>query len=175
MNKPEPIIDRVTIGRIVGVHGVRGALKIHSYAESLEIFQPGAMIWVSIAGSRENKYEIEWIKPHSRGALLALNTISARDQAKTLVGADLQIEKAALPVLETGVFYWYELIGLQVFTTDDRYIGRLVSIIRTGANDVYVVKNDRTEILIPALESVVKVIDIDANSMRVDLPDGLEE
>ena len=100
---------------------------------------------------------------------------SARDQAKTLVGADLQIEKAALPVLETGVFYWYELIGLQVFTTDDRYIGRLVSIIRTGANDVYVVKNDRTEILIPALESVVKVIDIDANSMRVDLPDGLEE
>jgi 16S rRNA processing protein RimM len=58
---------------------------------------------------------------------------------------------------------------------DDRYLGRLDSIIETGANDVYVVKNDRREILIPALKSVVQAIDIEANLMRVDLPDGLEE
>jgi len=159
----------------VGLHGVKGTLKIHLFAESLEIFQPGAMITISTADGREKDFEIDWIKPHSRGALLALNNISDRDQAKTLVGADLQIEKTALPELETGVFYWYELIGLQVFTTDDRYIGRLESIIETGANDVYVVKNEDGEILIPALKSVVQSIDIAANSMRVDLPDGLEE
>lgn len=175
MNKPEPINDRVTIGKIVGVHGVKGTLKIHSYAESLEIFQPGAMISVSTSDGREEGYEIDWIKPHSRGALLALNNIRDRDQAKTLIGADLQIEKAALPDLETGIYYWHELIGLQVFTMDDRYLGRLDSIIETGANDVYVVKNDRREILIPALKSVVQAIDIEANLMRVDLPDGLEE
>ncbi len=159
----------------MGVHGVKGTLKIHSYAESLEIFQPGAMISVSTSDGREESYEIDWIKPHSRGALLALNNISDRDQAKTLIGADLQIEKAELPDLETGIYYWHELIGLQVFTMDDRYLGRLDSIIETGANDVYVVKNDRREILIPALKSVVQTIDIEANLMRVDLPDGLEE
>ncbi|MGD8343982.1 MAG: ribosome maturation factor RimM [Desulfobacterales bacterium] len=175
MNKSEPIKDRVAIGKIVGVHGVKGTLKIHSYAESLEIFQPGTMISVSTSDGKENDYEIDWIKPHSRGALLALNSISDRDQAKTLVGADLQIEKAKLPELEAGVYYWYEMIGLQVVTIDDRYLGRLESIIETGSNDVYVVKNDRREILIPALKSVVQVIDIDANLMRVDLPDGLEE
>ena len=175
MNKQEPIADRVTIGKIVGVHGVKGTLKIHSYAESLEIFQPGDRISVSTSEGREKDYEIDWIKPHSRGALLALNNISDREQAMTLIGADLQIEKAVLPELETGVYYWYELIGLKVFTIDDRYLGRLESIIETGANDVYVVKNDRSEILIPALKSVVQAIDIEANSMRVDLPDGLEE
>jgi 16S rRNA processing protein RimM len=175
LNKPEPIKDRVVIAKIVGVHGVKGTLKIHSYAESLEIFQPGTIISVSSADGRKKDYEIEWIKPHSRGALLALGSISDRDQAMTLIGAELQIDKAALPELETDVFYWYELIGLQVFTINDRYLGRLESIIETGANDVYVVKKDRREILIPALKSVVQVIDIKANLMRVDLPDGLEE
>ena len=159
----------------MGVHGVKGTLKIHSYAESLEIFQPGAMISVSTADGREKDHEIDWIKPHSRGALLALESITSRDQAKTLIGADLQIEKASLPELETGVYYWYELIGLKVFTIDERYLGRLQSIIETGANDVYVVRDDDREILIPALESVVKAIDIEANVMRVNLPDGLEE
>ena len=101
--------------------------------------------------------------------------IDSSDQAKNLVGAELIIEKAALPELEAGVYYWYDLIGLDVFTTENRYLGRLASIIETGANDVYVVKDDVREILIPALQSVVQSIDIDANIMRVELPDGLEE
>ncbi len=175
MNKPEPIKERVIIGKIVGVHGIKGILKIHSYAESLEIFAPDTIITVSTPDGSQKGYDIDWIKPHSRGALLALKNVNNRDQAKTLVGADLQIEKAALPELETGVYYWYELIGLKVLTTDDRYLGRLESIIETGANDVYVVKNDEREVLIPALESVVQTIDIESNLMRVDLPDGLEE
>jgi 16S rRNA processing protein RimM len=85
------------------------------------------------------------------------------------------IEKAKLPALEAGVYYWNDLIGLKVFTTEDQYLGRLESIIETGANDVYVVKGDAREILIPALKSVVHTIDIDAKIMRVELPDGLEE
>ena len=175
MNKPEPIKDFVTIGKIVGAHGVTGTFKIHTYAESLAVFRPGARVSVSTSDGRTKDYEIDWIKPHSRGALLALSDISNRDQAKTLIGAELQIQKAALPVLETGVYYWHELIGLQVFTIADRYLGRLESIIETGANDVYVVRSDHGEILIPALKSVVQAIDIKANLMRVDLPEGLEE
>ena len=175
MNKADPIEDRVIIGMIVGVHGVKGTVKIHSYAESLDIFEPGMIISVSSPDSAEKGHEIDWIKPHSRGALLALKGIDSRDQAKKLIGFNLQIEKAKLPQLDTGVYYWYDLIGLKVFTTDDRYLGRLDSIIETGANDVYVVKDDDSEVLIPALESVVHKIDIEANLMRVDLPAGLED
>lgn len=175
MNKPQSINDRVIIGKIVGVHGNKGTLKIHSYAESLQIFEAGAFIAINIPDSGERDYEIDWIKPHSRGALLALKNVKNRDQAETLIGADLIIEKVALPELEAGVYYWYDLIGLKVFTTDGRYLGTLESIVETGANDVYVVKDDVREILIPALESVVRSIDTDTKVMRVELPDGLEE
>ncbi len=175
MNKLQSIKDRVIIGKIVGIHGIKGTLKIHSFAESLEIFEPNTKITVSNPDGSEDVHEIEWIQPHSRGALLALKEIDNRDQAKHLVGAELMIEKAALPELEAGVYYWYDLIGLNVFTTEDRFLGRLESIIETGANDVYVVKDDAREILIPALQSVVRSIDIDAKIMRVELPDGLEE
>jgi 16S rRNA processing protein RimM len=167
--------DRVIIGKIVGVHGVKGTVKIHSYAESLEIFEPGASIALCYPDGSEEDFEIDWIKPHSRGALLALKNVNHREQAKTLVGADLQIEKTTLPELETGVYYWYDLVGLKVFTNKNRYLGRLESIIETGANDVYVVKKEDREVLVPALNSIVQSIDIDSGIMRVELPDGLEE
>jgi len=86
---------------------------------------------------------------------------------------------ASLEVLEEGVYYWSDLIGLSVFTVDDTYIGRVTSIIQTGSNDVYVVTNDDGEkpadILIPALEWVVLDIRLDQKIMRVDLPEGLQD
>ncbi len=163
------------IGKIVGVHGLTGTFKIQSYAESLDIFKAGTIVTARTPDGSENGYEIDWIKPHSRGALLALKGVTHRDQAKTLLGSDLHIEKAALPELEADAFFWFDLIGLNVFASDGRYLGRLDAIIETGAHDVYVVKNDRKEILIPALKSVVRDIDIEAKVMRVELPDGLED
>ncbi len=174
MNKPDPQKYLVLIGKIVAVHGVKGALKIQSYAGSLDIFKSGTIVTVRRPDGSEDDYEIDWIKPHSRGALLALKNLTHWDQAKKLVGSDLHIEKAALPELETGAYFWFDLIGLNVFTSDDRYLGRLDSIIETGANDVYVVKDADKEILIPALQSVVRAVDIEAKIMRVELPDGLE-
>ena len=78
-----------------------------------------------------------------------------------------------MPDLEEGDYYWFDLIGLDVFGIDQKYLGRLESIIQTGSNDVYVVKKDDTEILIPALESVVQKIDLKNRRMQVDLPEGL--
>jgi 16S rRNA processing protein RimM len=175
LNKSAPEKDLVLIGKIVGAHGLGGTSKIQSYAESLEIFESGTTLLVRRPGGVENRYEIDWIKAHSRGALLALKEVAGRDQAKSLIGSELYVDKATLPKLEAGTYYWFDLIGMSVFTADDRYIGRLDSIIETGANDVYVVKNADKEILIPALESVVCSIDIESKIMRVELPEGLEE
>ena len=163
------------IGRIVGAHGVKGTNKISVYVDSLTIFEPGTDLLVRSSDGNENSHEISWVKPHSRGALLALKDITSREQAKALIGSEIFIQRTRLPKLEDGAYYWFDLIGLEVYTTDNQYLGRLDSIIETGANDVYVVKNNDREILIPALKSVVQAIDIEANLMRVELPDGLEE
>ena len=69
--------------------------------------------------------------------------------------------------MEAGTYYWFDLIGVNVYTSDNRHLGSIASIIETGANDVYVVKDADREILVPALESVVQSIDIESKIMRV--------
>ena len=88
-------------------------------------------------------------------------------------GAGLYIEKSRLPSLEDGHFYWFELIGMEVYTDDGRFLGRLASIVPTGSNDVYVVQHAGRETLVPALASVVKRVDTTARRMEVILPEGL--
>lgn len=167
----------ILIGKIVGVHGVQGNLKVYSYAESLSVFEPGGSILAVNPQGLEQTHTIKWVKPHHRVLLLSLEGIESRNLAEILIGSELFIEKARLPELEDESYYWFDLIGISVFTSDGDYIGRIESIMPTGSNDVYVVKNpDKdhdNEVLIPALESVVLEIDLEHKTMRVDLPEGL--
>jgi 16S rRNA processing protein RimM len=165
------------IGKIIGAHGVKGALKVYSYAESFSIFKPGIRIHLKNTNTTEKTYLIRWAKPYKRILRLCLQGISTRDQAESLVGSEMFIERAKLPRLDNGTYYWADIIGLSVFTKNGRYLGRVESIIPTGSNDVYVVKDTKvdssTEILIPALEAVVMAIDVEHKIMHVDLPEGL--
>jgi len=163
----------VRIGKILKAHGLKGAVKVYPYGGSPEIFETDLGIVAVHKDGTEKTYTVRWVKPGNRVVLLALSGIDSRDQAETLIGSELYIDKASLPVLEEGTWYWFDIIGLDVYTTDDEYIGRVESIIPTGGNDVYVVKNGDIETLIPALEWVVLSIDTAGKTMRVDLPEGL--
>ena len=163
----------VLIGKIVGAHGIKGTHKIRSYAESLSVFKPGRLILIRNDRDREASYTINWVKPHTGTPLLSLEGVTDRSQAEALIGGELFIRKSELPELDEETFYWFELIGIKVYTAEEKYLGRIESIIETGSNDVYVVKNEETEVLIPALESVVLNIDVEQNIMRVQLPEGL--
>ncbi len=167
----------LVVGKVIGAHGINGNLKVRSYAESETVFKPGRSILVTKAGQIDKRYLIQWAKPHGKTMLLSLKGIDDRNTADCLVGAEFFIERTSLPELEQGCYYWIDLIGLSVVSTDDQYIGCIESIIPTGSNDVYVVKNHEKdndhEILIPAIESVVLNIDFKNKIMRVDLPEGL--
>lgn len=165
------------IGKIVGAHGVKGNVKVYSFVESLSLFEQESSILVVSAKGSEKIFKIKWIKPHGRVVLLSLEGIESRDLAETLIGSELFVKRDSLPKLVDGSYYWFDIIGLAVFTNDEKYIGRVESIIPTGSNDVYVVKDaqkDRdNEILIPAIESAVLEIDLEQKRMIVDLPEGL--
>jgi 16S rRNA processing protein RimM len=165
--------DYVLIGEIVGVHGIKGANKLRSYAQSLSLFKPGGAIAVRHRGGQEEDLEIKWVKAHTGNALISFEGITGRGQAESLTGAELFVSKDQLPELEKDSYFWFDLIGMAVFTTKDEYLGRLESIIETGSNDVYVVQDGKKEVLIPALESVVIDVDIEAKRMQVELPEGL--
>ena len=165
------------IGKIIGAHGVNGVVKVFSYAESSSRFVSGLMLHIRGDEGAEKTVKIKWAKPHTRAILLSLEGITNRDQADALLNTDLFISRELLEEPEAGAFYWSDLLGLSVFDMADEYIGRVTSIIETGSNDVYVVtyrrKGQHKEVLVPALEWVVKEIDLGKKMMRIDLPEGL--
>ncbi|QTA79756.1 Ribosomal maturation factor [Desulfonema limicola] len=166
--------DYLLIGKIVGVHGLKGVLKIVSFAESLSFFIPDSELILKHAGHEQQTCIVKWSKPHKQqNVLLCLYGIDNCTQAESLIDYELFVEASCLPELEQGTYYWKDLIGLWVFTEDETFLGELVSIMPTGSNDVYVIKDRDKEILIPALESVVLNINLEDQIMQVRLPEGL--
>ena len=159
------------MGRIVGAHGLKGTIKVYSYAESSSVFKAGSMIRIRKPTGSEKTYKIKWVKPLAKEVLLSLGGIENCNLAEVLIGSELFVKKTSLPELEDGTYYWFDIIGLSVFSTEGEYIGIVESIIPTGSNDVFVVKDKENEILLPALESVVLEIDFKSKRMRVALPE----
>ena len=166
--------DRILpIGKIVGVHGLKGEVKAISSAESLGPFHPGKRILVKYQDGDHRPLTIKKAQPYKQILRMAFDGIDDRDAAETLVGKELCIRRSDLPETESDSWYWFDLIDLDVFTREDVYIGRVAEMIETGSNDVFVVRNGDAEILIPAIASVVIAIDLETRRMHVDLPEGL--
>lgn len=166
--------DTVIIGKIVGVHGIKGYVKVHCEAESFSVFAPGHTVIVRNSKGGSRVMEIVDARPQGRKQLLLLKGISDRNLAETLPGSDLLVEKSSLPDLEPDTYYWSDIAGMSVISVVGRHVGTVTSLIETGSNDVYVVQTpDAGEILIPAIASVVLEIDLNRKIMRVDLPEGL--
>jgi 16S rRNA processing protein RimM len=166
--------DFIAIGKIVGAHGIHGAVKVYSYSGSFSVFETGIRLYLkNDPDSTGSCYTIKAITPHSRFSLVLFEGIDSRSLAHSYKGYEIFIEKAKLPELEEKTYYWDDIIGLYVYTTNGDCLGNVDSIIQTGSNDVYVVKNEGKETLIPALESVVLNIDLNKKAIIVKLPEGL--
>jgi 16S rRNA processing protein RimM len=167
----------LVIGEVVGIHGIRGVIKVRSYAESPDIFLPDTPVFLGGAQGEKKRYTIQWVKPHKKGLLMALDGVTECGRAGALVGALVYIDTAVLPELGDDTYYWFELIGMSVFTEENDYLGKVESIIPTGSNDVLVVKDPAKgpeyEVLVPALAAVVQSVDVDEKRIRVTLPEGL--
>jgi len=169
--------ELIQIGKIIGAHGIAGAVRVYSYAESPECFaQQRTLVLVDGRGVTQLR-KIEWSQPYKQVVRLVLEGIRHRDQADAMAGWGVYIAKKDLPPLEADSYYWSDLIGISVFTTEGEHLGVVEQIIPTGANDVYVVKTPPghavKEILLPAIASVVIEIDVPGRRMRVQLPEGL--
>lgn len=166
------------MGKIVAAHGIRGAVKVHSYAESAQSYIDQEHLLLIDPSGREHRHTVLWAKAHRNSVRLALEAVTTRTAAEALAGFEIWIPKESLPPLQDDdTYYWFDLIGMAVYDTDRGYLGQLDEIIETGANDVYVVRTPRDfpvkEILLPAISSVVIDIDLPEKRMTVTLPEGL--
>jgi len=161
----------------MGAHGIHGAVKVRSYAESMDCFtQPEGLTMLDTAG-RQSQCAVLWVRPYKNGICLAFEGVTTRSQAEALAGCELLIPRKSLPPLDEDTHYWIDLIGMSVYTTDRECLGRITDVIATGANDVYVVTTTEgypvKEILLPAIASVILEVDAAGQKMVVELPEGL--
>lgn len=165
----------LVIGQIVAPHGIRGEVRVEVMTDVPERFGSGAKVFLSDtpAGAEAVQVAIETSRPHQGRMLVKLAKVSDRSAAEQLRGHYLLIPEAEAAPLGEHENYVHDLIGLQVVTTADELLGNLVEVIFTSANDVYVVRGDAGEILVPALRSVVLAVDLNAHRMTVALPEGL--
>ncbi len=164
---PEP--NFFIVGRVLRGWGIRGDLKIAPFTDRPEDFKQYRAIWL---GPQQTRYEVKSFRPYQGNWLLHLVGVESRAEAELLHGQEILIETAQRQRQE-GEFYAREVIGLRVRTVDGEELGEVTEILVTGANDVYVVKGPRGEILLPARVEVVKGIDVEAGIMTVELLPGL--
>lgn len=166
MNKDEII----PVGRITGVHGIKGEIKVSLYGD-LEGFEWNA---VFITGkNRTEERRVLRARPHKGALIFALDGCSTRNDAETLVGLEISLREADLPALSEDEYYYSDLVGMDVWSDDGRHLGSITGVFPTGSNDVLEVKGDFGEVLIPAIEETVLNVDIENRRVTVKLLEGL--
>jgi 16S rRNA processing protein RimM len=157
----------VAIGRITSLHGIKGELRVMPLTDFPERFDAGAEVWLD--GRPLRVHRRRW---QGKEMIVSLEGIDTRDQAEAVRGKELMAPSPTQ--LDEGVFYQHDIIGLQAVTPAGETLGRISEVISTGSNDVYVVVGDRGELLLPALDDVVREVDVANGRIVVELLEGLE-
>lgn len=160
---------RVLVGRIVGLYGVQGWLKVESWTEPrMQIFRYQPWLLSKAPGTET---EIEGVKGRTqgKGIVAYLPGVEDRETAAALVGQDIYVTREQLPPPGKDEYYWVDLEGLEVVTIDNVVLGRVTHVFATGANDVVVVRDGERERLIPFVQgSYVRSVDLSGGRMVVD-------
>ncbi len=157
----------VTVGRVSGVFGVKGWLKVQSYTEPRDNIVRFD-VWTLRMNGAERLFEVEDGQGQAGKVAAKLRGIDDPDRAREWVGADIVIERERLPKTRTDEFYWTDLEGLEVRTTAGLTLGRVAHLLATGANDVLVLDGTPERLIPFVLGSVVKQVDLEAGLIVVD-------
>ncbi len=159
--------ELVSVGKVSGIFGVRGWIKVYSYTETREnilTYSP----WTLTKGKESKEVRVIDGRRHGKTVVACLEGLNDRDKAAELNGWDILIHADQLPKAGHGEYYWADLVGLQVKTVDGKDLGTVEQMLETGANDVVVVAGER-ERLIPFLQGQTIInIDLISGEMLVD-------
>lgn len=163
---PATVPARVVIGGVVGIHGIRGWVKIHAYTRERSGIADYP-VWQLGRDDNWHEFSVEDVRAQGAGLAAKLAGIDTREAAAALMGLDIAVPVNALPALPAGEYYWAQLQGLAVENLAGVAFGTVSHLFATGANDVMVVKGER-ERLIPYIRDVVLAVDLGARRIRVD-------
>jgi len=161
-------LEYFTIGQVLAPWGLEGKLKVEVITDFPHRLAPRSQFYVdrqpmTIAGT-------SW---HKGKAIIKLEGIDSVEQAEKLRGKTLEIHHRQLETLPEGQYYHFQLIGLEVWTTEGKRLGKVIRVLSAPSNDNYVVSGEKGEILIPAIEDVVKSVDLESGRITIEAIEGL--
>jgi len=165
-------IEHIRIGKIVNTQGNRGALRVFPLTDYPERFLNMTKVKVALE-DQITEYHIEQASFHKKFVIIRFKEIRDMNQAMELKNGFLVVDREDLTPLPKDNYYIFQLIGMDVFDVCGDRLGALSEVIRTGANDVYVVETGAKPLLLPALKQVVLSIDVTKGRMVVKTPEGL--
>ena len=166
------MIDRqVIVGRVSGLFGVRGWVKIYSFTDPIEnIFRysPWHLRKENQSEKNARDYEVVDSRRQGKGLIAQFSGIDDREKAVDLVGAEIFVERRQFAGTAPGEHYWADLVGLPVETVDGKSLGLVDSLFATGANDVLVIEGDQRYLVPFIAGQVVKDVDMEAGKIVVE-------
>lgn len=162
------------IGEIVNTHGVKGEVRIKQITHFIERFDEGSTVYLKDQSENFIPLTIESSRQHQHLLLVRFEQYDTLEEVEVLKGLTLHIKEEQLTELDPGEYYYHEIIGCTVYSTDDELIGIVDSILAPGANDVWVVKDEKDrEYLIPYIADVVKKVDVEQKRIKIEVMEGL--
>ena len=156
------------VGKISGVFGIKGWIKVFSFTghrEDILKYSP----WLLKKNDSVKTVEVIVGQLQSKGVVAQLKGVNDRNEAEALIGWDIFIDYAKLPPAKHDEYYWSDLIGLQVEKTEGIVLGVIDSLLETGANDVIIVQGEERQHAIPFIrQHTILEVDLTARKMRVD-------
>ena len=161
------------IGQIVNTFGIKGFVKVNPFVDDISRFDDLKNVFVK-SNKNLKELEVEEVKYHKNMVLLKFKGIDRVEEAELLRNSYLEVDRENAIELQEGEYFIADLLGLNVVTEQNEFLGKLEDIFNTGSNDIYVVKSeDGKQLLLPAISEVIKEINLKQGKIVVHLLEGL--
>ena len=160
--------EYITIGTIISPWGLQGHIKVNVETDFPQRFSPSSQVYIDRKAMVIN--EVAW---HKGKAIIKLPGVDTEEEAHNLTGHVIEIHHSQLFSLKEDEYFYFQLIDLKVCTTSGDVIGKITEILSMASADVYVIKGDSGEILIPATDEIIHSVDLNKGIMVIEPMDGL--
>ena len=165
--------EKLEIGQIVNTFGIKGQVKVVPFTDDITQFDTLKQIYIEKRKNLE-LFKIEKTNYHKNMIILKLKGIDTPEQAESLRNCYIKINRKDARKLPEGTYFIVDLIGLDVYTDEEKLLGTLEDIYNAGSSDIYVVRtSEGKQILLPAIKDVIKKVDIENKKVIVHIIEGL--
>jgi len=166
-------MELIAYGKVVKPHGLSGEVKVLPFSGEFSSFKNFINLYISLEKNNPPKFIISRSRNQKNYIIVKLEGIDSIDDAEHLKGLTIFIDKKELPLKEEDEYYWFELIGMNVFNNENILIGKVKDIIDNTAQPVLVIKNNSEEYLVPMVEKFVEDIDLVNSKIVINPIEGL--